>query len=200
MSYQQGWPPQPHQQPEKRKGLSAPMFALTVVGITAAVVLLFALLTSGGGSISPDPSVSPSETNQQGTTASSPQESTEPSESVTPSPSVAPETTAEAVESLAGGVETALLEANGVDSFRALQASSPGFWIVEVEDVSSGTVRVHVQTELTDDERDSFALWVINMSCMSVEQLDTVVMRDTSGIDSNHYKHRMSRVLPACED
>lgn len=106
--------------------------------------------------------------------------------------------TEELADSLAAEVESALLAANAVDSLRALSAESPGFWIAQFEDISADTLRVYVQTELTDSERDRFAHWVINMSCLNVEELSTVVVRDTTGIDSNHYKNRIQGIIPAC--
>lgn len=159
----------------------------------------------------PEPTATPP---HAATTESSPTATTEAPASASPSPEeetqsptespTQTETTASAEPkddaTLAGQVETALLEANAVDSFQALQPTSPGFYITGIEDVSTGTVRVHMQTELTDAERDDAAHWVMNMSCMKVEDLDTVVIRDTTGVDSNHFKRRMERVPPVCRD
>lgn len=99
-----------------------------------------------------------------------------------------------AEENLGETVTQRLLDANAVDSFQSLNPESPGFWIADIETLNSGTVRVNVQTPLMDDERDMFARWVFNMACSDTPELDTVVINDTSGIDSNHFIHRMVTV------
>lgn len=89
---------------------------------------------------------------------------------------------------LATQVEDALLLSNAVSSFRELPATSPGYWISEIEEMNGHTVRVYVQTDLTKDESENTGRWVISMSCHSVPDLDTVVVRPTDGRDVNVYK------------
>ena len=69
-----------------------------------------------------------------------------------------------------------------------ITASSPLFAITQYEDVSSGTVRVYVQENLDDAGRNEIAKQVINMSGIPAAELSTVVVRDASGVDSNHYR------------
>ena len=67
-----------------------------------------------------------------------------------------------------------------------ITSSSPLFVVTEVEDVSSGTIRVHVQENLTDEGREEIARHMFNMGAMQNDDLTTVVVRDLSGSDSNH--------------
>ena len=69
-----------------------------------------------------------------------------------------------------------------------ISETSPLFPVTEYEDVSDGTVRVYVQETLTDTGRDEVARHVFNMSGMTSDELSTVVVRDASGKDSNHYR------------
>lgn len=91
-------------------------------------------------------------------------------------------------DTLPARVTEALLAASGVASFQDLEPTSPGYWIAGIETVSAGTVRATIQTTLTDEERESAGRWVMQMACGTVEDLDVVVIRDSSGIDSNHYR------------
>lgn len=101
--------------------------------------------------------------------------------------------------SIAEEIYTALLSANGVDDLRSLDAENPGFWMVDFEDVTRDTVRVYVQAELTDDERDQFGRYVVTMTCTSIEgDLGTVVIRDTTGIDSNFFVHSHPELVSYC--
>lgn len=123
-------------------------------------------------------------------------ESAEPTESEEPAET--PEPTPTEAAPGAQEVETAILEGNGVDSFQGLGATSPGYLISEIEDVSTGTIRVYLQDALTEAEQEDAAKWVINMSCTEAPGIDTVVTRDVSGIDQNNYT-RSLEVLPACK-
>lgn len=125
----------------------------------------------------PTPVEEPEETPEE-TTAPAGEPSEEPSEEPAP------------VEPLSERVEAAILSSNGVANLRELEATSPGFYITELEDVTSGTVRMHVQTGLEGEERDQFARWLYNHACSSVPELDTVVVRDTGGVDHNWYASR----------
>lgn len=144
-------------------------------GVVAFVALLVIVGVASNGS-------APAET-----PAAEPTETTAPVETVEEAP-VETEATPEAPASdLATDVQAALLAANGVDSFQALDATSPGFWIASIETLNTSTVRVNFQTELTDEERGQYGDWVLNMACGTTADLSTVVVRDTSGIDSNRF-------------
>lgn len=67
-----------------------------------------------------------------------------------------------------------------------ITSSSPLFPVTEVEDVSEGTIRAHVQDNLTDERRAEVARHIFNMGGMNNDALKTVVVRDLSGKDSNH--------------
>lgn len=67
-------------------------------------------------------------------------------------------------------------------------SSSPLFAVTKYEDVSTGTVRVYVQENLTDNGRDEVARHVRNMGGYGNDDLKTIVVRDASGVDSNHFK------------
>ncbi len=118
-----------------------------------------------------------------------------PAESSEATPTASPE---EATESLSARVAAAALEANAVDSFQELQATSPGFWISEIEDVSAGTIRVYLQDDFTDTEQEDTARWLANMTCQNVDDLDTIVTQDTTGTDKNNFLRNLD-ILPACQ-
>ena len=124
--------------------------------------------------------------------------SPEPVQTTNPEPTPEPEVTEEEVPEvdLATDVEEALLSGNAVSDFQQLNPTSPGFWISEIESTNSSTIRVHIAADLTDTERDQTARWVSNMACTTVADLETIIVRDTSGRDSNHYVNRMS---PMCD-
>ena len=92
---------------------------------------------------------------------------------------------------LAEDLEAALLESNVVDSFRELQPTSPGYYISEIEAVTDTTARIYIQTELSDDESEQTARWIFNHGCTQVD-VETVVIQDTTGTDTNYYADRMN--------
>lgn len=144
-------------------------------GVAAFIALIVIVGVASNGTV-------PAET-----PAAEPAETTAPVETVEEAP-VETEAAPEAPASdLATDVQAALLAANGVDSFQALEATSPGFWIASIETLNTSTVRVNFQTELTDEERGQYGDWVLNMACGTTTDLSTVVVRDTSGIDSNRF-------------
>lgn len=55
----------------------------------------------------------------------------------------------------------------------------------KVEDAEPGTIRVYVQFELTDAEREQVANDVHGLGY--TEGLETVVIQDATGLDSNHF-------------
>lgn len=69
-----------------------------------------------------------------------------------------------------------------------ITSDSPLFAVTEIEDVSAGTIRVYVQENLTDDGREEVARHVFNLGAWDNTDLTVVVVRDASGIDSNHYR------------
>ena len=60
--------------------------------------------------------------------------------------------------------------------------------VTETEDISTGDIRVYVQLNLTDDERVEFARVIYYMGAMNNTDLQTVVVRDATGLDSNHFR------------
>ncbi|MFB7842538.1 hypothetical protein [Microbacterium sp. NPDC056052] len=66
---------------------------------------------------------------------------------------------------------------------------SPLVAVTGVEDISSGTIRVLVQEPLTKPGRVEVARHVFNLGGgMDTTDLKVVVVRDASGVDSNHYR------------
>ncbi len=109
---------------------------------------------------------------------------TEPAPEETPT-----EEPAETQEPIGDRVRTALLTELGVNDFPDLLADgreSPLYAIVDIETMYDGTIRVHYQEALTDDQRDEVARHVFNLTAPTVPELDTVVIRDSTGVDSNH--------------
>lgn len=159
-------------------------------------------LTSGCADLSTDPVTTPSKSVSHGDL-----ETTEPAETDTPDPDEAPEPepTSEPVEEpevpngdeLAMSVEQALLDSNVVESFIELNETSPGHAITQVEGLNDSTVRIYVQELLSDEETETTAHWVFNMSCMDEPNLNVVVIRDLGGVDRNFYANDFVR-LPAC--
>lgn len=147
---------------------------LWLIGGVAAFIALIVIVgvASNGSAPAETPAAEPTETVVE-TVEEAPAEA-----------EAAPETP---TSDLATDVQAALLAANGVDNFQALEATSPGFWIASIETLNTSTVRVNFQTELTDEERGQYGDWVLNMACGTTTDLSTVVVRDTSGIDSNRF-------------
>lgn len=92
-----------------------------------------------------------------------------------------------------------------VDSFTGLLSQDgydlslpPYYAISNIETMSDSTVRVHVQEAMFDEEREQMGRWFFNMTCQEVPELDTVVVNDVSGFDSNHFAHEFMR-MPGCD-
>lgn len=66
----------------------------------------------------------------------------------------------------------------------------PFYAMHSFESIGSSTVRVHVQEEMTEAEEEQMARWFFNMTCQEVPELETLVVRDVGGVDSNFYAHR----------
>lgn len=94
-------------------------------------------------------------------------------------------------ESLAKRVEEAAYRAAMIDNFQEMSSDSPVWAVSKIEDVSSGTIRVYVQEDQTDEQAELTARWFMNMTCSDIEELKTVVVRDTSGVDRNHFMFMM---------
>lgn len=105
--------------------------------------------------------------------------------------------TAPSADDLGQRVEEAALSAAAVSSFTEMP-TSPVVAVTEIEDMGASTIRVYVQESLTDPARDDVARWFFNMTCMDVPDVDTIVVRDVSGLDSNHYARDLSN-MPACQ-
>ena len=170
-----------------------PWFKRWWVWAIAAIILIAGLsqgFNTGTPTAVPTQSAAPTPTETRASETASEQPTEAPSES----------TEEEAGPTVAEQVEAAALTGNGVESFQGLPATSPGFYIAELEDMGAGTIRAHIQELLTDADRERTAHWLANMSCTDVPDLDTIVVRDTSGIDSNHYLREIEGLLPACRD
>lgn len=95
---------------------------------------------------------------------------------------------------LAKRVESQFLSAWGVSSLSELRhmedmpAESLVPYITGFEDVSSGTVRVFVQTDLSKSEAEQLGRNVLTMTGMEIKELNTVVVRGTDGIDVNYFR------------
>lgn len=146
---------------------------MAVVGVV--VVVLFAILASCGGGDDAKDSAKDSTP-----TATAEQEA--PTDNVSSA-------------DLGAEVESALLAANGVSSFTELSPTSPGWAITSIDEMNSSTVRVHVQESLSESEKKRTGSWTILMTCSEVPALDTVVVRDTSGIDTNVFKRNTTAHL-----
>lgn len=170
-----------------------PWFKRWWVWVIAATILIAGVSqgfdTSTPTATTPQ-SAAPTPTETRASEAASEQPTEEPSESAEE----------EAGPTVAEQVEAAVLDGNAVDSFQGLPATSPGFYVTELEDMGADTIRAHVQEQLADADRERTAHWLANMSCTDVPDLDTIVVRDTSGIDSNHYLREIEGLLPACRD
>lgn len=153
--------------------------------IVGTVVTTAAIVGAGGDQDEPDgpgptfvesegPEVSDS---PEPAVSESPEPSDEPAESADPEPSESDESLAdevwENVEANYGG---------------PVPSSSPLFAVTDVEDVSSGTIRVFVQETLTDAGREEIARQVFSLGAWDLIELDTIVVQDASGVDSNHYR------------
>lgn len=147
--------------------------ARTIVGVIAAVVILFvfiiiASVNSGGGTTSDEA------TEAVGTSESRPDEAKS--------------------TDLAKRVEENFLAGWGVSSFSELRndpdvpADSHSIYITGFEDVSSGTVRVFVQKDITRDEATEIGRQVMTMTGFEIEDLSTVVVRGTDGLDVNFFR------------
>lgn len=103
-------------------------------------------------------------------------------------PSAAPTEAPPEAASLGEQTEAALLNAWGVDSLQSIPSDLRGATaITEFEDVSSDTVRVYVQENLSKSDRDALARMIHGLVTADVPNLDTLVVRDASGVDSNHF-------------
>lgn len=65
--------------------------------------------------------------------------------------------------------------------------TTPSWWqpVTEVEDAGS-YIRLHVQEKLTDKDRDLLARYTRNFADASDIALGMIVVRDLTGVDSNH--------------
>ncbi|WP_152539227.1 PASTA domain-containing protein [Nesterenkonia sp. AN1] len=102
-------------------------------------------------------------------------------------------------------VTEAALRGFNVDSFTGLLSQDgydlslpPYYAISDIETMSDSTVRVHVQEAMFDEEREQMGRWFFNMTCREVPELDTVVVNDVSGQDSNHSAQEFMR-MPGCD-
>lgn len=110
----------------------------------------------------------------------------------TDGPTEEPEPTTEPeAQPVAEDITNTILTDNGVKTFQGLDATSPGFWIADIEDTITGTIRVTIQDNLDAEGRDKTARWIANMTCTNVKTLDTIIIQDTTGRDSNHYLRDM---------
>jgi hypothetical protein len=91
--------------------------------------------------------------------------------------------------SLADRVDEQYKENWGIESYTSFLLSedyppeSIVGYINKFEDVSRGVVRVHVQTDATEDEAKGLALNVLGMVGFDIEELQWVVVRGVDGRD-----------------
>lgn len=142
-------------------------------------------------SSAPTPTPTSSATESEKPVASTPTEppAEEPKPTVEPKPTAipGPDTEPEPEMSLAATVWDRV-QANFPGG---MSTESPLYAVTEVEDISSGTIRVYVQENLTDDGRALVARHMITLGALDDDELQTVVVRDASGIDSNHFRRNM---------
>lgn len=92
-------------------------------------------------------------------------------------------------ESLAEKVDKKYKENWGIDSYTSFLLSEdypPGSivgYINGMEDVSSGTIRVNVQTDITKEQGEGLAKNILGMVGLDIEELDWVVVRGVDGRD-----------------
>lgn len=102
-----------------------------------------------------------------------------------------PEQQEEANNSLAERVEQKFLENTGYESFSELRtdadwpADSKVRYITSFEDVSSGTVRMFVQDDITESEAKGVGRTVMGLVGRDLPELDWIVVRGTGGLDVN---------------
>lgn len=100
----------------------------------------------------------------------------------------APAEVTETVEPAAPDIAVRVREGIEAGFPGGIDASSPLFAITEYESLGSDTVRVYVQENLDDAGREEIARQVGTMTMLSPDELRVIVVRDASGIDSNHYR------------
>lgn len=171
-------PPMPH--PPRK-----PWWKRTWVVATAAGLVGFFLgLPTDSTTADPEPAPTVTATATVTVTAE-PEPAPTVTETVTAEPATQPTPTAQpdASEQPADDLGAAVLAAidNGMPGGRNAWARP----ITDIETVSSSTARVHYQEALTDDEAQDVGRKVLTFARFTVPQLETVVIRDTSGIDRN---------------
>lgn len=97
----------------------------------------------------------------------------------------------ESKTSLAQAVESKLLETVGHDSLSELNtddswpSGSKVPYITGFEDVSSGTVRMFVQDDISKEEAKTVGIFAMGAVGTDIEDLDFIVVRGTDGLDVN---------------
>jgi len=132
----------------------------------------------------PSPSMTHTQAPKDAVTSPSPSEP--PAPSVTPSPTA----TEAPTPSLVDEFEQALLDGNGVASLQDLDPENLGYWVSGFEPVGRDGVRVFIQAEVADEGREIYGRWAMQLTCRQLPDLQVVVVRDTTGIDSNHFRSR----------
>lgn len=99
-------------------------------------------------------------------------------------------------------LQKAILEGNGKESFQDFGKDSPAQYINDLEEINAGTVRANIADTLDDTGKETTARWIFNMGCAVDDNLeaplDTVVIRDTTGIDENFFANKMNPPV-ACD-
>lgn len=150
---------------EKKQSWFARHKILTVIIAVFGLIVLVSAFTTDTGNVSNDSS-------------NSSKESAESSQQ-------------EQKTSLAKTVESKFLETVGHDSLSELQTDdtwpngSKVPYIVGFEDVSSGTVRMFVQDDITKDEAETVGIFAMGAVGTDIEELDFIVVRGTDGLDVN---------------
>ena len=95
---------------------------------------------------------------------------------------------------LAKRVEENFLAGWGVESFHELRtdpdvpSDTRVLYVNGFEDVSSGTVRVFVQDDISKEEATAIGRDIMTMTGFEIEDLSTVVVRGTNGLDVNFFR------------
>lgn len=166
------------------KGLYTKHKILTVIGTLIALVLVLG--------------VAGSDTSQQ------PAEQAENTQTATEAPAEAEQAEKpqeqQPAESLAARSEKALKTELQVTNFSEIlsdpnRTGSPLGYIASFEDVNSSTVRVVLQTDLDRDEANNAGRIIFGLFGLQVEEVDTLVVRDSSGVDKANVYRRNVPVL-----
>lgn len=165
--------------------------------ITIAAILVVGVIGAISNAVSGTPEPEPTATAvaEEPSETPAPQEtptSAEPSKSAQPAPEPAPSSTTigtppvEVVGPLSYTVWTTVV--HNLSFTGGITTSSPLYPVTKIEDISSDTLRVYVQEDLTRDEEKAVARQIFVFGAPDNTDLQVVVVRDLSGVDKNFYR------------